>query len=92
MNLKDFRSQPALVEYAAKTLSNPKFKVLLEVMREEHPKNYRNEKDLREESANKKLGRIEGYDEFEANLLAAAVPEMASHEEPEATFQPPEDK
>lgn len=90
MTLKQFRSTPSLVEYASKTLNNPKFRVLLEVLREEHPKNYRTEKDLREESANKKLGRIEGYDEYEANLLSAAVPEVVIDTDVPATFAPPE--
>lgn len=90
MTLKEFRTQPALVEFAARTLNNPKFKMLLEVLREEHPKNYRDSKDIREESANKKLGRIEGYDEYEANLLASGVPEIELSAELEATFQPPE--
>lgn len=90
MNLKEFRSNPSLVEYASKLFSNSKFQLLLEALRVEHPKNYRAQHGHVGDNAHHKLGRIEGYDEYETNMLMAAVAETPMAEQLQASFQPPE--
>ena len=90
MTLKQFRSQPALVEYASKLISNPKFQLLMEALREEHPKNYRAKGEHIGDNAHHKLGRIEGYDEYESNMLLAAVADTPVSQEIEASFSIPE--
>jgi len=87
MKLSEFRSNPDLVTYAAKLFAQPKFKALLEMLREEHPKNYVSPV-VTEESASHKLGRIEGYDMFDANLLAAGVTSINQNQLPPPSFQP----
>ena len=87
MKLDDFRSNPDLVGYAAKLLASPKFKALLEMLREEHPKNYVSPV-VTEESASHKLGRIEGYDMYESNLMASGVASINQNALPQPSFQP----
>ncbi len=87
MKLDQYRSDPALVEYAAKLLSQPRFKVLLDTLLEEHPRFYREGIPTRDETASHKLGRIEGYDEFVANLLAAGTSAGFDKPLPDATFE-----
>lgn len=87
MKLDQYRSDPVLVEYAAKLLSQPKFKVLLETLLEEHPRFYREGIPTRDETASHKLGRIEGYDEFVANLIAAGTSPTFNKALPDATFE-----
>jgi len=89
MTLKEYRSNPALVEYAAGLLASKKFRELLETIRAEHPKNYRILARGQPESDHALfLGRILGFDEFDNNLMAAAVPEAPASEPIQATFAP----
>ena len=87
MKLDQYRTDPALVEYASKLLATAKFKILLETLMEEHPRFYREGIPTRDETASHKLGRIEGYDEFVANLLAAGTPSGFDKPLPDATFE-----
>lgn len=81
-----FRRNPDLVDYANKLVATAKFKLLMEALRDAHPKNFRQAGEHIGDNAHYKLGRIDGYDEFENNINLAAVPmdEPSSHLE--ATF------
>lgn len=87
MTLQEFRKDKAMVASAAAALSNPIVKVMLDVLREEHPKNYRAADDHTGYNAPFKIGRICGYDEFETNLLKLATVDKPQ-EEMTATFAP----
>lgn len=87
MTIQDFRKDKAMVASAAAALANPIVKVMLGVLREEHPKNYRAADDHTGYNAPFKIGRIYGYDEFETNLLKLATVE-APQETIVATFAP----
>lgn len=87
MKLSDFRADKELVSAANRVLSDPVFKVMLDVLREEHPKNYRKAGEEVSFFASHKLGRIAGYDEFESNLLK--MTEISKPQETlTATFAP----
>lgn len=89
MTLKEFRSNPSLVEYAASLMADPRFQQLLAVLDGEHPKNYRTlARGLPETDHTLMLGRVFGYDEYRNNLAAAAVLEGPQAVPLMATFEP----
>ncbi len=74
MTLDQFRTDKGLVAWSQQLLKTPEFVLLLECLREGHPKNYRTSmKGLPISDHAIQLGRIYGYDEFESNLLSAAT-------------------
>jgi hypothetical protein len=90
MTLKEYRSNPALVQYAQGLFASKKFQQLLEAVRNEHPKNYRtNVRGLPESDHAINLGRVYGFDEFDNTLMSTAMPEIPENQTLEATFPPP---
>lgn len=87
MNLSQFRQNPELVAYAAKLIAQPRFQALLAALREQHPKNFRGLGEHIGDNAHYKLGRIDGYDEFDNNLMSAAIPKAETNAPLEPTFQ-----
>jgi hypothetical protein len=90
MRLDQFRQSEEMVTYAAKLLASAKFKVLLEMLQDEHPKNYRQRGQEIGDSASYTLGRINGYDELIDNIKAASVAALPEIQL-EATFEKPID-
>lgn len=85
--LLQWRSQPELVAWAAKTFNDQRWQKIRQIMQEaEHPRLFHN----KELTAEQKLGRIEGWDLYDSTLKWFAV----LHELPkevEATFAPAEE-
>ncbi len=90
MNLEQFRSDKALVGWCQNLFSTEQWKLLREALRESHPKNFRSQGQHIGDNAHYKLGRIDGYDEFENNLVTAAVPETLPAHLLASTFSKPD--
>jgi hypothetical protein len=60
--------------------------LLREALRESHPKNFRSQGQHIGDNAHYKLGRIDGYDEYENNLVTAGILELPSSHTLTSTF------
>lgn len=73
MTLDEFRSDKQLVRWCQNLFQTPQWLLLRDALRESHPKNFRAQGQHIGDNAHYKLGRIDGYDEFENNLIAAGT-------------------
>lgn len=87
MTLEQFRSDKQLVSWFAAVAATAQFGQLLEALRDSHPKNFRARGEHLGDNAHYKLGRIDGYDEFENNLLSAMQQRLVT-ELVAAAYQP----
>lgn len=89
MTLKEFRNSTTLVAYAKSIFEQENFKLLLEAVRNEHPKNYRpSTRGLLESDHAINLGRVYGFDEFDNTLMSAATFEVEQDTSLLPTFEP----
>lgn len=88
MTLDDWRKTPSLVTEAHRIFSDPFFKAMIEVMKNESPVNYVTPKIGAQTSDHLlHLGHIEGYQTALNNFEAFKKP-FENHEPIEATFEP----
>lgn len=88
MRLSDWRANDDLVQWMAKLTRSGNWKLLVEMMREEHPMNYVDtDPRITESQASKKLGVIEGWNMAMTNFQSAATPARVVVE-PESVFEP----
>lgn len=73
MTLDEFRSDKQLVGWCKALFQTSQWQLLREALRESHPKNFRAQGQHIGDNAHYKLGRIDGYDEFENNLISAGT-------------------
>jgi hypothetical protein len=87
MTLDQFRSDKQLVSWCAALFQTSQWQVLREALRESHPKNFRAQGQHIGDNAHYKLGRIDGYDEFENNLISAGTPNIFTEPVIASTFK-----
>lgn len=84
-----WRENPEKVTWAAKLFKSPNWKELLDIMQEgEHVRLYDIPANV---SADKQLGRIEGWDLFPGRLRLAGIPLVPPKDLPPPTFAPVEE-
>ena len=88
MTLDQFRSDKQLVGWCQAPFQTSQWQVLREALRESHPKNFRAQGQHIGDNAHYKLGRIDGYDEFENNLITAGIFASLTDQTISSTFKP----
>lgn len=88
MTLDEFRSDKQLVSWWAAVSQTSQWQLLREALREGHPKNFRQQGQHIGDNAHYKLGRIDGYDEFDNNLTEASVQKTLVDIVLASTFKP----
>lgn len=86
LTLSEWRSNDALLKQAAKFLNDPQFRMMLDVLRNEHISNQVVSLDAKPEARSALLARIEGYSMALTNLEAMGTQEV-QEEALEATFE-----
>ncbi len=90
MTLDQFRTNKELVNWCQALFATDQWKLLKEALRESHPKNYRSQGQHIGDNAHYKLGRIDGYDEYENNLISAAIMDILPTQLLESKFSKPD--
>lgn len=88
MTLDQFRADKQLVSWWAAVSETSQWQLLREALRESHPKNFRAQGQHIGDNAHYKLGRIDGYDEFDNNLASAGHPSTIVETVLASTFKP----
>jgi hypothetical protein len=88
MTLDQFRSDKQLVSWCQQLFQTPNWQRLRDALRESHPKNFRAQGQHIGDNAHYKLGRIDGYDEFENNLISAGILNIPADQTISSTFKP----
>ncbi len=89
MTIKEFRQSPDLVEQWGAVLQSPLARIVLEMMRRNHPSLRIINSDINPTFAATKLGHITGYAEYEATLELLSTHEKQTDTE-EAQYDPDE--
>lgn len=74
MRKDEFRQNDELVKWVASVMRHKNWRIVMETMMDEHPMNYVLTAALPEHSDSKRLGIIEGYNQFRDTLAALKEP------------------
>lgn len=86
MKIEHWRKDQSLVEWAHGITQQPQWKMLLQMLADEHPKNQR---VVPTADAMIALGKIWGYDQALNLLDSIAMPPTVGNVFPESTFEAP---